>query len=252
MQQKANRKDQTRAGGTPPLEARGKTPPHSKPLCTRRFTCRPVMNHLKMRNLHAVPDAAQLCGFLLCCLNQLPKVLISKRAASPLTDSGRSVARFASERKHSGPWAGSATSSYWRKSRGSSGSGSQFGARWGGGVGATSTLPKHKKYKPHWQDSQHRPPSIASSLPPPALSDASVSAAAEEKAPVEDDLIDGRAHSLAIHSAVLCDSPDHQHLPQHCCHVGPLAVNTDKSHSFERLSCPLCGGAMTARWGSVQ
>lgn len=55
-----------------------------KPLCTRRFACRSVMNHLQMRNLHALPDAARLRGFLLSCLNQLPKVLISNRAASPL------------------------------------------------------------------------------------------------------------------------------------------------------------------------
>lgn len=69
----------------------------------------------------------------------------------------------------------------------------------------------------------------------------------EKKAPFRDGLIDGGAHSLAMNSAVLCDSPDHQHLPQHCHHVGPLDVNTDKSHGLERLSCPLCGGAMTAR-----
>lgn len=46
----------------------------------------------------------------------------------------------------------------------------------------------------------------------------------------------GRSHSYHINSIVLCDSENHQYLPQRCCHVGPLALNTDR-HSAERLSC---------------
>lgn len=98
MQQKANRRDQTHVQEERPHwrpEARPSHPP--KPLCTQRFVCRSVMNHLKMRNLHAVPDAAQLCGFLLSGLNQLPKVFITNRVASPLPNLGCPVAQFASE-----------------------------------------------------------------------------------------------------------------------------------------------------------
>lgn len=119
-----------------------------KPLRTRRFV-RPLGDESLQSAQPAKQFRTQRCrvGFftLPSPVNQLPKVLISKSAASPLPDLGCPVAPFASERRHSGPRAGPVTSSVWRKSRASSGSCSQFRALWVGAGGARSTLPEHEK-----------------------------------------------------------------------------------------------------------
>lgn len=174
------------------------------------------------------------CGFFFTLpspVNQLPKVLISNRTASPLPDLGCPVAPFASERRHSGPRAGPVTSSVWRKSRASSGSCSQFRGLSVRGGGGKIDPPRAREIKPPRTQGAcsltgFSPSSSFHCLPshsPSSFRLRFFSTAAEQKDPVEDGLIDGRAHSLAINSVVLCDSPDHQHLPRHCCHVGPLA-----------------------------
>lgn len=164
-------------------------------------------------------------------VNQLPKVLISKSTASPLPDLGCPVApicvreealrtqsrsgyKLCLEEVQSEQWVVLTVQSTL------------------GGVGGWQDRPSpstRNKISPHAGSLIADRILTVLLLPLPPLSLPRLfqtplfSSAAEQKASVEDGLIDGRAHSLAMNSVVLCDSPDHQHLPRHCCHVGPLA-----------------------------